>query len=83
LREEVFPQIRLMLRNTFVHRGPLHTEATGLTFSLYSAEEVEAMSVVKVVTPLSFNALGHALPGGLYDPKMGTYGGRAVNDFEN
>lgn len=62
-----------MLRKVFVHTGPIHSKLDGLSFSLYSAEEIRKLSVVKVITPLSFNALGHPLPGGLYDPAMGMF----------
>lgn len=44
---------------------------TGLTFSTFSALEIKHLSVSKIVTPLSFNVLGHPLPGGLYDPALG------------
>ncbi|CAH0392195.1 unnamed protein product [Bemisia tabaci] len=40
-------------------------------FGIYSSEEVKNMSVVKIVTTNSFNVLGHPLPGGLYDPRLG------------
>ncbi|KAF4522079.1 hypothetical protein B566_EDAN004063 [Ephemera danica] len=43
----------------------------GLSFGLYSSEEIRKMSVLKVVTPLSMNKLGRPLPGGLYDPHLG------------
>lgn len=56
-----------------MHTGPIHTKLDGLTFSLYSADEIRKLSVVKVITPLGFNALGHPLPGGLYDPAMGKF----------
>uniref|UniRef100_A0A0A9YLI0 DNA-directed RNA polymerase subunit n=2 Tax=Lygus hesperus TaxID=30085 RepID=A0A0A9YLI0_LYGHE len=45
--------------------------AKSLTFQTFSAEEIRNLSVVKVITPLSFNSLNHPLPGGLYDPAMG------------
>ncbi|CAB0006214.1 unnamed protein product [Nesidiocoris tenuis] len=43
----------------------------GLLFSIFSAEEIRKLSVVKIITPLSFDSLSHPLPGGLYDPAMG------------
>ncbi|KAL1129002.1 hypothetical protein AAG570_013534 [Ranatra chinensis] len=43
----------------------------GLTFGLFSSKEIARLSVVEVVTPISFNVLGHPLPGGLYDPALG------------
>ncbi|KAF6210828.1 hypothetical protein GE061_013939 [Apolygus lucorum] len=42
-----------------------------LLFQTFSAEEIRSMSVVNIITPLSFNSLNHPLPGGLYDPVMG------------
>lgn len=60
-----------MLRKVFLHSGPIHSKVDGVSFSLYSTEEIRKLSVVKVTTPLAFNALGHPLPGGLYDLAMG------------
>lgn len=45
--------------------------AQSLTFSTFSSEEIKKLSAVKIITPLSFNALGYPLPGGLYDPALG------------
>lgn len=48
-----------------------HLEAKDLRFSVFSSADLRKLSVAKVITPLVFDPLGHALPGGLYDPKMG------------
>lgn len=48
-----------------------HIEAKDLRFSVFSSKNIRSLSVSKVITPLLFDPLGHALPGGLYDPKMG------------
>lgn len=48
-----------------------HLEAKNLRFSVFSSKNIRSLSVAKVVTPLLFDPLGHALPGGLYDSKMG------------
>lgn len=48
-----------------------HLDAKNLRFSVFSSKNVRELSVAKVVTPLVFDQLGHPLPGGLYDPKMG------------
>lgn len=48
-----------------------HLEATNLRFSVFSSKNIRSLSVAKIVTPLLFDPLGHALPGGLYDAKMG------------
>ncbi|XP_055383331.1 DNA-directed RNA polymerase I subunit RPA1, partial [Condylostylus longicornis] len=47
---------------------------TDLEFSIYSSDEIKSLSVVKIITGLTFNQLGHALPGGLYDSAMGVSG---------
>lgn len=48
-----------------------HLEMKNMRFSVFSPNNIRALSVAKVVTPQLFDPLGHALPGGLYDPKMG------------
>lgn len=48
-----------------------HLEAKNLRFSVFSSKNIRSLSVAKIVTPLLFDQLGHALPGGLYDAKMG------------
>lgn len=48
-----------------------HLEAKNLRFSVFSPKDLRSLSVAKIVTPLLFDPLGHALPGGLYDSKMG------------
>ncbi|CAG2063947.1 unnamed protein product [Timema podura] len=48
-----------------------HTDPKSVTFSLFTAEEIRKLSVVKICTPLAFNLVGHPLPGGLYDPALG------------
>jgi DNA-directed RNA polymerase I subunit RPA1 len=42
-----------------------------LSFGFFGAEEVRGLSVKQVTSPQTFDVLGHALPGGLYDPAMG------------
>lgn len=43
-----------------------------LEFTVFTSEEIKRMSVVQVITGLTFDPLGHPLPGGLYDSLMGT-----------
>lgn len=50
-----------------------HLEAKNLRFSVFSSKNIKELSVAKVITPMLFDQLGHALPGGLYDPKMGKF----------
>ena len=40
-------------------------------FSVFTADDIRNLSVVKICTPLSFNILGHPLKGGLYDTALG------------
>ena len=47
-----------------------------LEFSVFTSEEIKQLSVVKIITGLTFDPLGHPLPGGLYDSQMGTFGKR-------
>lgn len=48
-----------------------HIDLQNLRFSVYSSADIKKLSVAKIVTPLVFDQLGHALPGGIYDPAMG------------
>ena len=49
---------------------PLH-HLDGLTFGLYSTEEILNLSVKEVVNPQIFDSLKHPTSGGLYDPALG------------
>jgi DNA-directed RNA polymerase I subunit RPA1 len=51
----------------------LHLNPSALSFSVFTQDEIQKLSQVKITTPLSFNALGHPLKGGLYDPALGMY----------
>ncbi|KDR17997.1 DNA-directed RNA polymerase I subunit RPA1, partial [Zootermopsis nevadensis] len=48
-----------------------HLNPSALSFSIFSQDEIKKLSEVKITTPLSFNALGHPLKAGLYDPALG------------
>ena len=60
-------------RTEFSKDEAIHDEATSVSFGVYSAEEIRKLSVVEIVNPLSFNQLGHPVPGGLYDLRMGPF----------
>ena len=60
-------------RTEFAKDDPIHDEATSISFGVYSAQEIRKLSSVEVINPLSFNQLGHPVPGGLYDLKMGPF----------
>lgn len=42
-----------------------------VTFSMFTSDDIRKMSTVRIMTPLTLNALGHPVTGGLYDPAMG------------
>lgn len=46
-------------------------------FSMFTTEEVKKLSVVKICSPLLFDALGHPVPTGLYDMIMGPLSGKS------
>ncbi|XP_055600728.1 DNA-directed RNA polymerase I subunit RPA1 [Uranotaenia lowii] len=52
----------------------VNLDPTNLKFSVFSSEDIKRISVAKIVTPRSFDELGHAIPGGLYDAAMGPSG---------
>ena len=43
----------------------------GLSFGLYSSEEIKKLSVKEITNPTSFDSLSHCTHGGLYDPALG------------
>lgn len=49
----------------------IHLAPERIRFSLFTAEEMKKMCVTQIITPLTLDALGHPLPGGLYDRKLG------------
>ncbi|KAF2896564.1 hypothetical protein ILUMI_09614 [Ignelater luminosus] len=56
-------------RNDIMH--PKHLVPEKIAFSVFSSEDIKSLSVIKIYTPLTFDALGHPLPGGLYDKCLG------------
>jgi hypothetical protein len=46
-------------------------QITGVSFSLYSSEEIRKLSVKRITNPLQFDSLNHPTIGGLYDPALG------------
>ncbi|XP_069690249.1 DNA-directed RNA polymerase I subunit RPA1-like isoform X6 [Periplaneta americana] len=57
--------------DTMQDQSVKHLTVSGLTFSFFTPEEIEKLSVLKITTPLSFNSIGHPLKCGLYDPALG------------
>ncbi|XP_016947411.1 DNA-directed RNA polymerase I subunit RPA1 [Drosophila biarmipes] len=52
----------------------VHMFPSDLEFAVFTDQEIRKLSVVKVITGITFDSLGHAMPGGLYDIRMGSYG---------
>lgn len=46
-------------------------EVSEIRFGLYSDEEIRALSICKIESPVTFDTLGNPLSGGLYDDLMG------------
>ena len=51
--------------------APSYSVPVNLTFSFYSPEEVRKISAVQITSSVGFDELGHAIQGGLYDPRLG------------
>ncbi|XP_039285485.1 DNA-directed RNA polymerase I subunit RPA1 [Nilaparvata lugens] len=52
-------------------RGLNSVKPQSLTFGLLSYDDIVNLSATKIITPMTFDPLGHPIPGGLYDPMMG------------
>lgn len=51
----------------------IHLVPENINFSLFTTEQIKKLCVTRIVTPLMLDALGHPLPGGLYDNKLGEF----------
>lgn len=49
----------------------IRQEISSVRFGFYTDGDVISRSVVQIVSPIAFDALGNYLKGGLYDPRMG------------
>lgn len=52
-------------------RTPKHINPNELTFSVFTKEDLEKLGIFRIVTPITLDALGHPIPGGLYDIRLG------------
>lgn len=50
-----------------------HITPGHLTFTMFTKEDMQKLCVTKICTPLTLDALGHPLPGGLYDRALGIF----------
>lgn len=51
----------------------IHFTPHTVQFSLFTAEDIKKMCIMQIITPLMLDPLGHPIPGGLYDKRLGTY----------
>lgn len=51
----------------------IHFSPDKVIFSLFTTEEIKNMCVMQIITPLMLDPLGHPIPGGLYDKKLGKH----------
>ena len=56
---------------------PVASYIGSVDFSFLTAEEIEALSVKKIYSPTTFDALFNPVPGGLHDPALGSWGDNA------
>lgn len=42
-------------------------------FSVFTKEELQKLCIMKILTPLTFDNLGHPIAGGLYDKNLGIH----------
>lgn len=51
----------------------IHLAPDKVQFSLFTTKEIKNMCVMQIITPLMLDPLGHPIPGGLYDKKLGEW----------
>lgn len=54
-----------------VSESVLHTRPKAVQFTLFTNEDIRKLAVCKIISSTSFDQLGHPLPGGLYDKRLG------------
>lgn len=52
---------------------PTGSQIESVDFGVLSAKEIDRFSVKQVTSPDVFDALGHPVPGGLYDLSLGAF----------
>ena len=53
---------------------PISSDLEGVDFTLLSPKEIKAISVKRIENDSSFDSLDNPVPGGLYDPALGSWG---------
>jgi DNA-directed RNA polymerase beta' subunit len=57
--------------NSYNNEKVLRSEVEETQFGLYTDDDIRKLSVCRVISPITKDALGNPLHGGLYDPRMG------------
>lgn len=52
---------------------PVSAQLDRVDFSLLGKKEIKAISVKKIVNPVTFDTLEHPVPGGLHDLALGAF----------
>ncbi len=58
-------------------RSAIHDLPSSVSFSLFTTREIRKLSSCEVDNAEAFNQLGHPLPGGVYDLRMGPFADRS------
>ena len=53
---------------------PVGSALDAVDFAMMTSEEIEAMSVRRIENETTFDTLLNPVPGGLYDPALGSWG---------
>lgn len=53
---------------------PITSSVESVEFTVLSAEEIHAISVRRIENESTFDTLLNPVPGGLYDPALGSWG---------
>ncbi|KAJ4314687.1 hypothetical protein N0V84_008762 [Fusarium piperis] len=53
---------------------PVSSEVGSVDFQFLSADEIQAISVKRIENDSTFDSLLNPVPGGLYDPALGSWG---------
>ncbi len=53
---------------------PISSEVESVEFTFLSPEEIQAISVKRIENDSTFDNLLNPVPGGLYDPALGSWG---------
>lgn len=56
---------------------PVPSAISSVDFGFLTDEDIKQLSVKRIQNPTTFDTLLHPIPGGLYDPALGSWGDNA------